>query len=144
MTIVACVDRSEGAAEIISEAVRLGAAFGEPVHAVHVLTREEFVDLQRSSVNDTGNAVSVDRIKRMATDIAADALDEEGADGDAVGLVGEPSEEIISYADDTDASYVVLGGRNRSPVGKALFGSVAQSVLLDSPRPAVVVHSGTS
>jgi len=141
MTIVACVDRSDHASEIIAEAVRLGEAFDEPIHAVHVLTREEFVDLQRTSVSDTGQAVSVEQIERLATEIAAEALEEAGADGEAVGLVGKPAAEIVSYADDTDTRYIVLGGRNRSLVGKALFGSVAQSVLLDSNHPAVVVHS---
>lgn len=141
MTIVACVDRSEHAPGIVAEAVRLAAAFGDPIHAVHVLTKEEFVDLQRTSVGDTGRAVSVDRVEALATEIAADALDDAGATGEAVGLVGSPADEIVDYAADVDARYVVLGGRNRSRVGKALFGSVAQSVLLDSALPAVLVRS---
>jgi nucleotide-binding universal stress UspA family protein len=141
MTIVACVDRSDHASEIIAEAVQLAEAFDEPIHAVNVLTRDQFVNLQRTSVSDTGQAVSVEQVEELATEIAAEALESVGAVGEAVGLVGKPAEEIVSYAEANDSRYIVLGGRNRSLVGKALFGSVAQSVLLDSDRPAVIVHS---
>ncbi|WP_338741511.1 universal stress protein [Haloplanus salilacus] len=141
MTIVACVDRSEHATEIIAEAVRLGEAFDDRIHAVHVLSKDEFVDLQQTSVKDTGAEVSAGRIESLAAEIAADALADAGASGEAVGLVGDPASEIVGYAADLDARYVVLGGRNQSRVGKALFGSVAQSVLLDSALPAVLVRS---
>jgi nucleotide-binding universal stress UspA family protein len=46
---------------------------------------------------------------------------------------------IVELATDIDADLVVVGGRKRSPVGKALFGSVTQSVILDSPLPVAVV-----
>ena len=46
---------------------------------------------------------------------------------------------IVDLATDIDADLVVIGGRQRSPTGKALFGSVTQSVVLDSPVPVVVV-----
>jgi len=46
---------------------------------------------------------------------------------------------IVDLAAEVDADLVVIGGRRRSPVGKAVFGSVTQSVVLDSPAPVVVV-----
>jgi nucleotide-binding universal stress UspA family protein len=48
-------------------------------------------------------------------------------------------EGIVDLAADVDADLVVVGGRRRSPVGKAMFGSVTQSVVLDSPVPVAVV-----
>jgi nucleotide-binding universal stress UspA family protein len=141
MTIIASVDRDEEDSErIVAEGIRLGAAFEEPVHVVHVLNKKEFVGLQRTSVNDTGQAVPVERIKRIATEIATEAIGDRGDDADceAIGLVGKPAEEIVNYADTHDASYIVIGGRKRSAVGKALFGSVAQSILFDSQSPVVV------
>jgi len=140
MTVVASVDRSEQANDVIREAARLGEAFDEPVHAVHVLNREEFLELQRTNVSDTGTAIPVKRIKEIATEIAAEAAAEMGVDAEAVGLVGSPAEEIVNYADEHDASYVVVGGKRRSAVGKAIFGSVAQSILTDSHQPVVVVR----
>lgn len=47
-------------------------------------------------------------------------------------------ETILQHAEDVDADQIVLGGRKRSPAGKALFGSVTQSVILNTDRPVVV------
>jgi nucleotide-binding universal stress UspA family protein len=53
--------------------------------------------------------------------------------------VGEPAETILNAADDRDSDAIVIGVRKRSPVGKVLFGSTAQGVILDSDRPVTVV-----
>jgi nucleotide-binding universal stress UspA family protein len=42
---------------------------------------------------------------------------------------------------EVDADLVVVGARKRTPVGKAVFGSVTQSVVLDSPVPVTVVRT---
>lgn len=139
MTIIACVDRSEQAPDVVSEAAKLGEALDEPVHAVHVLTREEFVGLERTSVEDTGRALPLDRIREVAAGIAEERVEAAGVAAEPVGLVGDPSEEVVEYADEHDASYIVVGGRKHSPVGKALFGSVAQSILLEAHHPVVAL-----
>ncbi len=51
---------------------------------------------------------------------------------------GDTVEDILKEADRYDVDAIVLGGRKRSSVGKALFGSVAQSVILNTDRPVVV------
>lgn len=51
---------------------------------------------------------------------------------------GDPAEELIEAATEHDADLIVIGGRRRSPAGKALFGSVAQSVILNAERPVLV------
>lgn len=56
---------------------------------------------------------------------------------EVVGRMGEPVEDILEVADERDASYLVIGGRKRTPVGKAVFGSATQSVLLHADRPVV-------
>jgi len=55
------------------------------------------------------------------------------------GRVGDPAEEIIDEAERLDARFIVVGGRKRSPVGKAVFGSTSQSVLLESRTPVVAL-----
>ncbi|MEY7851072.1 universal stress protein [Natrarchaeobius sp. A-rgal3] len=54
---------------------------------------------------------------------------------------GDPAATILAVADDADADAVVMSGRKRSPVGKALFGSVTQNVALNSPVPVVIAGS---
>ncbi|EMA70807.1 uspA domain protein [Halorubrum aidingense JCM 13560] len=49
------------------------------------------------------------------------------------------AESIVDLSDELDADEVVLCGRKRSPAGKALFGSVTQSVALESSVPVTIV-----
>lgn len=143
MVVVAAVDRSERASAVVREAAALGEAFDEPVDVVHVLTREEFVSLERTNVSETGEAVPVEGIVGTAENIAEEAITEAAVDATAVGLMGDPADEIVEYAHDRDARYVVVAGRKRSPVGKALFGSVVQSVLLSAECPVVSLRAET-
>lgn len=53
--------------------------------------------------------------------------------------VGEPAETILELATEQDSDVIVLGNGEQSPVGKMLFGSVAQDVLLESNRPVTIV-----
>jgi nucleotide-binding universal stress UspA family protein len=137
MTIVAAVDRSERGDEIVAEAAELAEAFGEELHVLHVLSQSEFVDLERTSVEDTGKAIDMDDIRGIAREIAEESAEGVTDDFEAIGLVGDAADEIVRYSSDEEARYIVISGRRRSPVGKALFGSVTQSVLLDADRPVV-------
>jgi len=69
---------------------------------------------------------------------ASDVLDEAGVDYDVTESSGDPAEAIIDAADEVDADLIVIGGRKRSPAGKALFGSVTQTVILNAGRPVMV------
>ena len=51
----------------------------------------------------------------------------------------EASEEIVLAAQEARADLIVIGLRHRSPVGKLLMGSTAQSVLLDAECPVLAV-----
>lgn len=51
---------------------------------------------------------------------------------------GGPAEEIQEYAEEHDVDLICVGGRKRSPAGKALFGSVTQHVILGITKPVLV------
>ncbi|HIT74822.1 MAG TPA: universal stress protein [Candidatus Avipropionibacterium avicola] len=53
----------------------------------------------------------------------------------------DPAEDVLATAERTDASFIVLGLRQRSPVGKLLLGSNAQRVLLDAACPVLAVKA---
>lgn len=54
---------------------------------------------------------------------------------------GDPDEEILTAADDLSVDAIYIGGKNRSPSGKILFGSVAQDVLFGTDRPVTIIGS---
>ena len=53
----------------------------------------------------------------------------------------DSAEELIRTAEATDADFIVIGLRRRSPVGKLLLGSNAQRVLLDAACPVLAVKA---
>ncbi|WP_049928553.1 universal stress protein [Halopiger goleimassiliensis] len=142
MTVVAAVDRGESTDDVVTEAETLAKAMDEDLHVVHVLSQEEFRGIERASVEETGTTVPLDEIREYAEGIADDAADGIAQEYEPVGLVGEAAEELLEYVEDVDARYIVLGGRRRSPVGKVLFGSTAQPVLLSASCPVVTITRG--
>ena len=52
---------------------------------------------------------------------------------------GDPSDAVVQVAQRRDARLLVLGLRHRTPVGKVVFGSTAQRILLDATCPVLAV-----
>ena len=73
---------------------------------------------------------------------ASEMLEAHGIEYEVEESSGDPADAIVSVADGVDADLVVVGGRKRSPAGKALFGSVTQSVVLGAVRPVMVTGVG--
>lgn len=65
-------------------------------------------------------------------------LEDAGIDVEMRREHADPAEAIIKIADEIDADRIIMSGRKRTPVGKVLFGSVTQSVLLNSAVPVTV------
>lgn len=139
MTVVIGVDRAENSTRTLVEGSRLATQFETGVDVVHVLDRSEFMDLQRTTVSDTGEPVDMEEVRAVATDIARETAEGALDEFEAVGLVGDAAAELLRWSEERDAHYVVIGVRHRSAVGKVLFGSVAGDVLIDSERPVVAV-----
>jgi nucleotide-binding universal stress UspA family protein len=51
----------------------------------------------------------------------------------------ETGEDIVKFAKEKNVDLVIIGVKNRSKVGKLLFGSTAQAVILESLCPVLVV-----
>lgn len=79
--------------------------------------------------------VELDRIKAR--------LDDEGIPHEVRQLVrgNEPAEDLIEVAEEIEASFIVIGLRRRSPIGKLILGSNAQQILLDAPCPVIAVKA---
>ena len=71
-------------------------------------------------------------------DLARTELRDAGIEAEVHEVTGDPADAILEVATEYDVDAIVIGTRRRSPVGKALFGSVAQDVILESDRPVLV------
>lgn len=138
MVIVVAISDSNQSRDIAARADELAQAFGDELHLVHIIEETEYTRIVEKQSNtretDTGS------VEDNAAAQAAEGLDGViSANYEVIGRVGNPGKKVVEYAEEVDARYLVVGGRARSPVGKALFGSVTQSILLNTERPVVVV-----
>ena len=51
----------------------------------------------------------------------------------------DPAQAVLDEIRDHDVLRLVIGIKRRTPIGKAVLGSVSQRLLLDSPVPVVAV-----
>lgn len=140
MPIVAAVDTSERSSDVIDQAATLAKQFNETVHVVHVMKRSEAIDAETSSIS-SDDAVEIEELRTTAARVAREHIEDSSlsVDTEAVGLIGDPAGEIVEYAREYDVLYIVVSPRRRSQTGKLLFGSVAQSVLLNATCPVVSI-----
>lgn len=73
-------------------------------------------------------------------DAMSATLDECDIDYGIHSTIGSPIDSILGAIDDVDADMIFVGGRGRSPVGKAVVGSTAQKVLMNASCPVVFVR----
>ncbi len=132
MVVLAAISDADVDEQILSEAVALADAFDDELHVVHVQSYDSLSDKKQA-------ATTKQTVKQQTEAVAAAAAAGVERPTVPVGLIGQPAAEILEYVDDTDARYTVIGGQKRSPVGKALFGSTTQQVLLGADRPVVTV-----
>jgi len=138
MVILAAIDDTDGATTVLDEAGRLAADLGEDLHAVNVIERSELVEVLEKEVEGQSFSENYE-VQQVGENIVARAADPSRPEPSVSVRVGDPGGEIMACAEELGARYVVLGGRQRSPTGKALFGSVAQKVLINSPMPVLSV-----
>ncbi|TYL36003.1 universal stress protein [Natronococcus pandeyae] len=142
-TILVPIDENDERVESQIETIRgLPAAPAEiTVDVLHV--REE-LDFSAEDIED----VSIGTLETDLEDLSslpetasliATELRESGIETAVHAATGRPAAAIVDVADRRNADQLVLGARRQSPVGKVLFGSVVQSVLLDVDRPVTVV-----
>lgn len=138
MVIVAAVDRSDRASGVVDEAETLAEKFELQLHVVHVMKRSEAIELEGDSVSNN-EVDSIGDLRARAAETAEKLLRtlQTDVDSETVGLIGDPATEIVKYAEEQSARYIVVSPQRKSQTGKILFGSVAQSILLTATCPVV-------
>jgi nucleotide-binding universal stress UspA family protein len=132
---------------LAEETIDVAKPAGSRVVLAHVFTESEYeqtidnLEFDRNAENLSvdvvvGRHATVRELQRY--------FDDAGVEYEVRGAVGDHGESIVELAKVADADRVVVGGRRRSPAGKAVFGSVAQEVMLSAPCPVTFVRSDTN
>lgn len=130
------LDFNEERAVAAAEAVSSLPNAAEMVHAT-ILSVEEEVEYRNDSVVKSEDWYDEDEYPASA-ESAIEVLENAGITVEKRREHGDPATHIVEIATEIDADRIVMAGRKRSPTGKALFGSVTQSVILNSPIPVTV------
>lgn len=145
MPILAALNETENAKRVASVGYDLAEAYDDTLVALHVIPEDEAVahldDMQQlAGFEDYSFEQERDSAARFAQGVVEEAVDDIDLDRiDAQGRIGDPERSILAAASELDTRYLVVGGRRRSPVGKAVFGSITQTVLLEADCPVVAV-----
>lgn len=145
MTIVAAIGEKQSESQVVSVAYDLASAYGDELVVLHVIPTEEFEAHKEtiqslpefSDYSFTQEETNAAKFADRVVELTLDEFDAEVIT--PAGRVGTPVDEILDATESYDARYLVIGGKRRSPAGKALFGSTTQSLLLNASRPVVTV-----
>lgn len=169
MAIITAVDSRDVPNRTLEVGYELARDLNEELVVLHVMPQEAFDEFRSATsdgdrlsvadgtrygsrsgesnvVSGSGSAHSytVEDGERNAANVVREVVDGTLGDEDTrnvsvQGRVGDPAKEVIDEAERRNARYLVIGGRKRTPVGKAVFGSITQSILLGANVPVMAV-----
>ena len=131
---------------LLDETIAVARAAGTNVVVLHVFTESGYENsIDQLGFDPDRETVTPNEVAKRLADVqtVASRLDETDIEYEIRGRIGDAGDQICDVAADVDADRIVVGGRKRSPTGKALFGSTAQSVILSAPCPVTFVRSDT-
>ena len=145
-TILVAVGRGDNEAErteALASAINdIATPTDAHVTLLHVFGQDEFEDLTTQLDFDRPSDATPDDVARRhsATRKLSDLLESDRIDFDVRGDVGDDAGgTIVNVAGDLGADLIMVGGRKRTPTGKAVFGSTSQQVMLNADCPVTYV-----
>lgn len=129
MNIMVGYDQSNVAKEALALAKKHAKAFKAKLYLLTALAQSP--ELQLEDIQKAENELERVQISLKADDIPCETH--------AIVSSLTAGEDLVQFAQDNDIDEIVIGVRRRSKVGKLLFGSNAQYIILQAPCPVVAV-----
>jgi nucleotide-binding universal stress UspA family protein len=129
MKIMVGYDRSKVAKDALELAKKHAKAFDAKVHVLTSL--EQSNDLQIEDIQRAEHELEYETASLKEDNISCETQ--------AIVSLLSPGEDLIQFAEENEIDEIVIGVRRRSKVGKLIFGSTAQFVILNAPCPVVSV-----
>ena len=130
MNIMVGYDQSNVAKESLVLAKKHAKAFDAKLYLLTALAQSP--ELQLEDIQKAENELERVQI----------SLKTEGISCETHAIVSSltAGEDLVQFAQESEIDEVVIGVRRRSKVGKLLFGSNAQYIILQAPCPVVAVR----
>jgi nucleotide-binding universal stress UspA family protein len=129
MKILVGLDGSKSSKEALSLAKKHAKTFNAMIDLV--TSMEKGTEAQQKEIEDSEH--DLENAKKL--------LEKDGISCDTHLLIRGmvPGEDIVEFAEKNEVDEIVIGVRRRSKVGKLVFGSTAQYVILNAHCPVVTV-----
>lgn len=142
MTVIAAVDGSPAARDVLARAVDQARAAGAPLHVVHVFEPPTVVYGMAGAYVFDERAIAESE-QQAVWEIVEPLLEGTGVEWVRVDLSGYPPAVITEYAKDVGADLIVIGTRGRGEFRSLVLGSTSHGVIHDSPCDVLVVKPTT-
>lgn len=129
MKILVGYDGSNAALAAIDLAKTHANAFNADLHIIRSLAQGP--TLQKEDIE-----TEEDRLEKLQKSLEKDGIP---TSVDTIVSYQTPGEDLVNYAEQHQVDQVIIGVRRRSKVGKLLFGSTAQYVILEAPCPVLTI-----
>ena len=129
MKILVGYEESRVADAALKLALKHARAFGAEIFIITSLEQSPTLKIE-----DIDKAES--RLEKIRKPFTADDIPCEAR---ATVSYQSPGEDLVNFAKDHDVDEIIIGVRRRSKVGKLVFGSTAQYVILQADCPVVAV-----
>ncbi len=99
-----------------------------------------YVYLVRTCSTDT-SAQEIEDMKDRLNDLKKNEFKQEGIESEIDVLIRglSPGEDIVQFAKEKQIDQIIIGIKKRSKVGKMVFGSTAQFIILEAHCPVLSV-----
>lgn len=144
--ILAAVDRTELAEDVLEAAIAISKRFDSEVHVVHAIHSGVLASLLKSDDEDDGTVIGPDGPVREEEDdeesIARRMREHAEMHGTDITIhtpEGAPGEEIVRVAEEVSADLIVLGAHEKNLVRRLLVGSVSGYVIENSQVSTLII-----
>jgi len=138
-------DGSDASKRAVMRAVSLARSLGAKITIATVLP-PPVVFLGELMVPESIDMKSLEEpAKRELEKLVTEVKETSGVEADYAILMGDPAEELVSYAEENDYDLIVVGRRGRGGLERLILGSVSSKVVSISKNVDVlVVETGSS
>ena len=144
--IMIATDGSDCSNLAIEKGIALARLSGGTVYAVYVMSTVYLFDMDGGAYSSVGTNPYWESIREAFKNQGQQAVDDVKGLGEekvikvkAILLEGNPSNELIRYADEEKMDIVIMGTLGKTGLDRILLGSVAGNLVRHSKVPVMVV-----